>query len=1360
MFKKTVSLLLSLVMLLSITANINVAAFAADEDAVESISYTCAKPYEIVENTSGRWVTKPEGGKIFSYNVPLIYKDGDILTVTYESGKTVDFVCENSDDVGVFVSKDGETISTESLTDFAYNTYWTIGGDNYINISYSNAQTQVKIYIVENPVKSVRFIQNKPVEVWENSNGYYETDSSNNEFFYYNYNLFNDATFIVDYKDGTQKTFTGLDYDGNLDVSTTDNQYSTHWTVGNTYNVTVNVSGYECNALVSVIKNPVKSVSIELATPYEILEHSKGYNDGENGWHYNSLRFREGDAISIEFNDNTSKKFFYNNESWGFYSEDNEHADAYINDFLFEGIGNTSAYVDVTYGQGSVRVSIPVSIIENPIKSFTLTSVKPYQIKERTNGYEYDGQWWYYPPNFNLGDVITVNYTNGTTEDFTYTSDDYCFVNSNDESLDVYRSEFTLDGVGETTFTVSLYGYGVETEVPVTVIENPVESITFTPVKPYEIIENSNGYEDSDGNWQYDAPYFNKGDVLTVYYKNGTTDDFVYDNNGFTNSTGETIYANRYDFEFNGVGETSFSIKIEDYDVRIDIPVTIIENPVKSFTLTSVKPYEVVKNTNGYSTEDGWKYDSLNFNDGDVITVNYTNGTKDTFTSFENRFENSKGEELSVSADRFVLNGVGKTTFTVSLDDYGKKIEVPVTVVESPVKSVSFTPVKPFEIVQGTKGYDRDGEWFYYVPEFNEGDVITLEYTNGTSEKYTYNKTDWRFCNKKGNILDVYAQAFSFNGVGKTTFNVYCTDYGKTCSVPVTIIENPVKNATLTSVKPYSIIEKTNGYYSEGVWYYRGNEFNEGDVITLEYKNGKTEKYIYAENGEDCGFFNKNGDALEFYIKNDKATLEGTGTVTFGLCLADYGNVIEYSANIVESTVASISYKSLTNFADVEGVTNSIGYDGDYWYISDGYVNSGDVLTLNYKNGKTEEYIAEYNDEYVLVFKTKDGKVLSDEADFKIDTEYGENNKRILEIGCYGLTLSFPIANEITVKSITFNPLKPVSIVASNGIESNRNTWLDRNGNVYYGTDYKYDYETDTVISEIFNVGDKLTVTFSNGKTVTYTYKAERFDECGYIFTGVDNSEFHVSNITSSQNEHPWVVGGNNYFNINFKNASTANIPVTITPAQGEHTHTWNSGVKQADGSILYTCTSCGATKTEKQMNFEDVTPDRYFYEPIKWAYDNDITVGTSPTRFSPDDACTRAQIVTFIWRAKGCPEPKTTKNPFTDVTPANYFYKAVLWAVENGITIGTSSTLFSPNAPCTRAQAVTFIWRAENEPSSTVKNPFTDVTADRYFYAPVLWALENGITIGTKPTLFSPDATCTRAQIVTFLYRDVVGNA
>ena len=267
----------------------------------------------------------------------------------------------------------------------------------------------------------------------------------------------------------------------------------------------------------------------------------------------------------------------------------------------------------------------------------------------------------------------------------------------------------------------------------------------------------------------------------------------------------------------------------------------------------------------------------------------------------------------------------------------------------------------------------------------------------------------------------------------------------------------------------------------------------------------------------------------------------------------------------------------------------------------------------------------------------------------------------------------------------------------------------------------------------LFNKDKTVLIDVPMGKTGTYTIPASVTRLSGY--------SFYCSTLTSVIIPETVVDFGSDVF-------MYSNVTAYVVKGSAAEKYCIDNGVKYE------------YSKPVKEMNFEDVTPDRYFYEPIKWAYDNDITVGTSSTRFSPDDACTRAQIVTFIWRAKGCPEPKTTKNPFTDVTPANYFYKAVLWAVENGITVGTSATLFSPNAPCTRAQAVTFIWRAENEPSSTVKNPFTDVTADRYFYAPVLWALENGITIGTKPTLFSPDATCTRAQIVTFLYRDVVQNA
>ena len=140
--------------------------------------------------------------------------------------------------------------------------------------------------------------------------------------------------------------------------------------------------------------------------------------------------------------------------------------------------------------------------------------------------------------------------------------------------------------------------------------------------------------------------------------------------------------------------------------------------------------------------------------------------------------------------------------------------------------------------------------------------------------------------------------------------------------------------------------------------------------------------------------------------------------------------------------------------------------------------------------------------------------------------------------------------------------------------------------------------------------------------------------------------------------------------------------------------------------------------------------------------------------RFEPQTTCTRGQIVTFLWRAKGEPEPSSNYNPFRDVSESDYYYKAVLWAVENGITTGTSATTFAPNAGCTRAQVATFLWRAEGKPSSSAANPFTDVNTSAYYGTAVLWAVENGITDGIGNNQFAPDMTCTRGQIVTFLYR------
>lgn len=190
-------------------------------------------------------------------------------------------------------------------------------------------------------------------------------------------------------------------------------------------------------------------------------------------------------------------------------------------------------------------------------------------------------------------------------------------------------------------------------------------------------------------------------------------------------------------------------------------------------------------------------------------------------------------------------------------------------------------------------------------------------------------------------------------------------------------------------------------------------------------------------------------------------------------------------------------------------------------------------------------------------------------------------------------------------------------------------------------------------------------------------------------------------------------------------------------------------------------CTRCGADDPDHSepvvpVNpFTDVAGVHYFYTPVLWAVENGITSGTSATTFSPDQTCTRSQVVTFLWRAMGQPEPETTETAFTDIAPGAFYYKAVLWAVENGITSGLNATTFGPGEPCTRAQVVTFLWRALGKPESkNVQTDFTDTLPGAFYEKPVLWAVENGITSGLNATTFAPDNACTRGQVVTFLYR------
>ena len=181
-------------------------------------------------------------------------------------------------------------------------------------------------------------------------------------------------------------------------------------------------------------------------------------------------------------------------------------------------------------------------------------------------------------------------------------------------------------------------------------------------------------------------------------------------------------------------------------------------------------------------------------------------------------------------------------------------------------------------------------------------------------------------------------------------------------------------------------------------------------------------------------------------------------------------------------------------------------------------------------------------------------------------------------------------------------------------------------------------------------------------------------------------------------------------------------------------------------------CTRCGEPRSNP---FTDVPDGSFYFDPVLWAVRMGITNGTTATTFDPGGSCMRAHVVTFLWRAVGQPEPTTTTNPFEDVKPSDFYYKAVLWAVENGVTNGLDATHFGPFALCNRAQVVTFLYRAMGNPAtSATECPFTDVASGAWYEAPILWAVENGITNGLDATTFGVGSICNRAQVVTFLYR------
>ena len=433
------------------------------------------------------------------------------------------------------------------------------------------------------------------------------------------------------------------------------------------------------------------------------------------------------------------------------------------------------------------------------------------------------------------------------------------------------------------------------------------------------------------------------------------------------------------------------------------------------------------------------------------------------------------------------------------------------------------------------------------------------------------------------------------------------------------------------------------------------------------------------------------------------------------------------------------------------------GYTFKGWYDNEGL--TGDPVTAigNTETGNKEYWAKWEINQYTITVKPENGK-----ADITITQDYGTPitaptlTREGYQFNGWDKTFptTMPAENLTITAQWTVNQYTITYDLAGGTAEGNLDTYTIETGAFTLKNPTKSGYTFTGWSGTGLDGEDNLTVTIQKGSTGNRSYTAH------WRYNGGGSSGYSYYTIKATAG-----TGGSISPSGNVSVREGRDQTFTITPDKGYAVANVKIDGKSIGAVKSYTFENVRRTHTIEVIFmkangnpqtgvFVDVATGSYYEDAVDWAVENGITKGTDDTHFSPDGICTRAQAVTFLWRAAGSPEPKTNTMPFTDVNAGSYYYDAVLWAVENGITKGTSDTTFSPNMTCTRAQIVAFLWRSEKSPAAGSRNPFADVKATAYYADAVLWAVREDITKGTTSTTFSPDADCTRAQIVTFLWR------
>ena len=559
--------------------------------------------------------------------------------------------------------------------------------------------------------------------------------------------------------------------------------------------------------------------------------------------------------------------------------------------------------------------------------------------------------------------------------------------------------------------------------------------------------------------------------------------------------------------------------------------------------------------------------------------------------------------------------------------------------------------------------------------------------------------------------------------LGTASMTIEATDsrnnrYNVTVNIPV-VGDKTIKD-TVTGTSAGKSVTFTNSDYK--YLYYTTSKVTD---YTGHFDGTSESGYTLVKEDKDITItasqFDKNGKVTLYVVGVDKDGVASTGTITVSQKSYD----INY--NVVAGKSVSFNQKDFESFLEDYAEDNG-NYNPKKDEITFDHATLNSLPTAKsegtlYYGGSevtsTSNRKAEYTDMDKMTFEavakpTKDTVTLT----FRVYGEIEKPNSRKPDKVNYDVNVVISVVKE----DITYTV----------GIDDT--VQLTARDFVNFLQDARTSYRKSTLDYVKFDVSGKNVSSYAYGglyRSYSSYSTGKLADSTDKFYYEPSRTQYDLADVAYHTTR--WAEAG-----------KTVYIPFTVYGTKGE----------EASGTMAITIA--------QTMNFIDVKASDFFYEPVKWAVNNKITNGTSSTTFSPYKNCNRAEIVTFLWRAAGTPEPTVTRNPFTDVNSVRdaSYYKAILWASQKGITAGSTATTFSPYQECTRSQIVTFLYRYAGKPSGYYSNPFKDVSSvnEASYYNAILWASGKGITTGSSPTTFSPYASCTRGEAVTFLYRYVNG--